>query len=371
MEPPAGNPMGNSRGLPLKDTANTDLTLHRGSVLATWYLCGAPYRLDPLTAETLGPETFGGSLTGDVMAHPKVDERTGELFWFDYGPTRPWLRYGVTGPEGKVEHLVEIDLPGPRLPHDMAITDNYAVLMDLPLIADPEAARHGRHRIIFDRDLPARFGVIPRRGQAHEIRWFEASPCYIYHGVNAWEEGDELVFDVCRVAGPQPRGEGAELNRMLSYLQLEARLWRYRFNLATGAVHEEQRDDVNTDFPSVDTRRTGQPTRYAYNVSMATTPALAFDGLIRYDLGTGASETYRFGPGRFGSEAPFAPRDGSTADDDGYLVTFVTDEADGRSEVQILDASSLAAGPIGRVLLPQRVPLGFHACWVRQDQLVN
>jgi carotenoid cleavage dioxygenase-like enzyme len=96
-----------------------------------------------------------------------------------------------------------------------------------------------------------------------------------------------------------------------------------------------------------------------------------FDGLLRYDLATGKREEHRFGPGWFGSEAPFAPRDGSgwSSDDDGYLVSFVTDERDGHSEVQILDASDLGAGPVGRVLLPVRVPLGFHATWVRADQL--
>ena len=94
-----------------------------------------------------------------------------------------------------------------------------------------------------------------------------------------------------------------------------------------------------------------------------------FDGLLRYDRVTASAHDYRFGPGRFGSEAPFAPRDDSRGDDDGYLVSFVTDERDGRSEVEILDASDIAAGPVARVLLPQRVPLGFHATWVRADQL--
>ena len=96
---------------------------------------------------------------------------------------------------------------------------------------------------------------------------------------------------------------------------------------------------------------------------------MRFDGLLRYDQVTGERAEYRFGPGRFGSEAPFAPREGSRGDDDGYLVSFVTDERDGRSEVEILDASDIAAGPVARVLLPQRVPLGFHATWVRADQL--
>ncbi|WP_283138365.1 carotenoid oxygenase family protein [Rhizohabitans arisaemae] len=377
MENPRANPPGNSRGLPFKDTANTDVVFHRGKVLATWYLCGTPYAVDPLSLETIGAEDFLGTLTGDLSAHPKADETTGELFWFDYGARRPYLRYGVVGPGGTVEHLVEPDLPGPRLPHDMAITENHAVLMDLPLYQDPEAARHGRYKLTFNRELPARFGVIPRRGAAHEIRWFDAKPCYIYHVVNAWEApgptGEtEIVMDVCRVSRPAPSGSGNPLSRMLSYLKLDARMYRYRFNLATGRTAEGPVDgDHNTEFPSIDTRRTGRPTRYAYNVAVKRSATNLFDGLHRFDNLTGAVQTHRFGEHRYGSEAPFAPRDGGTEEDDGYLITFVVDEREGRSEVQILHAADLAAGPVARVLLPVRVPLGFHATWIRRDQLTG
>ncbi len=370
MENPTANPFGNTHGLNLKDSANTDVIFHRGKVLATWYLCGTPYSLDPLSLETLGTEDFLGTLTGDVMAHPKVDERTGELFWFDYGPRPPFMRYGVVGPEGSVDHVTDIDLPGPRMPHDMAITEHFAILMDLPLVADPEAARAGRHKLLFDRSMASRFGILPRHGQGSEIRWFEASPCYIYHVVNAWEEGDDVVLDVCRVKRPQPVADGrSKLAQMLAYLRLDAQLWRYRFDLTTGSTTEGPRDDANTEFPSIDARLTGQKSRYAYNVTISPEETLMFDGVVRYDEVTGAKDEYRFGPGRWGSEAPFAPRDGSKGEDDGYLVTFVQDEREQRSELLILDAADVAAGPIGRVRLPQRVPLGFHACWIRADQL--
>ncbi|WP_433252966.1 carotenoid oxygenase family protein [Streptosporangium sp. CA-135522] len=370
MENPKGNPFGNTRGLGLKDSANTDVIFHRGRVLTTWYLCGSPYGMDPLSLETLGVETFLDTLTGDFMAHPKVDERTGELFWFDYGPRRPYLRYGVVGAGGRVEHCVELDLPGARLPHDMAITADHAILMDLPLYQDMDAARQGRYKLTFDRETPSRFGILPRRGQAHEIRWFEAKPCYIYHVVNAWEEGEEIVMDVCRVSRPAPAGSGSPLARMISYLKLDARMYRYRFDLRTGRTNEEFVDpDHNTEFPSIDVRRTGHRSRYAYNVSVKDADTNLFDGLVRYDNVTGAKETYRYGEHRYGSEAPFAPRDGATAEEDGYLVSFVTDEREGLSEVQVLHAANLSAGPVARILLPQRVPLGFHATWVRADQL--
>jgi carotenoid cleavage dioxygenase len=368
IEPLGGNPA----DMPLKDSANTDVVFFRDRVLALWYLAGEPYSVHPLSLETEAAETFNGSLGCTVSAHAKVDESSGELFFFDYGPRRPYMRYGVVGPSGDITRMEDIELPGPRLPHDMAITDRHSILMDLPLVNDPKAFREGRHKIVFDRDTPARFGVIPRHGRGDEIRWFEANPCYIYHSVNAWEEGDEVVLDVCRVTKPAPPPEAAgALAKMLAYLRLDAHLYRYRFDMKTGATRESYLDDDNVEFPTMNAARVGRATRCAYTMHISPEPSLLFDGIVKYDTTTGSTDTHRFGPGRWGSEAPFAARPGAAAEDDGYLVSFVTDETSGRSEVEILDASDLAGGPVGRVLLPRRVPLGFHALWVREDQLAG
>jgi carotenoid cleavage dioxygenase-like enzyme len=371
MESPQGNPFGNTHGLGIKDAANTDVIFHGGKVLATWYLCGTPMAVDPLSLETLGAENFLGSLNGDMMAHPKVDESSGELFWFDYGPDGPpYLRYGVVGQQGIVDHSTDIDLPGPRLPHDMAITANYAVLMDLPLIQDQVARAAGKYRIEFDRSLPARFGILPRRGHGTAIRWFEAKPCYIYHVINAWEQGEEIVLDVCRVKSPQHQAmHKSKLAQMLAYMRLNANIHRYRFNLRTGKTVETALDDDNVEFPSVDSRVMGRAHRYSYNMHLATKETLLFDGIVRFDSQTGEKQEHRFGPGRWGAEAPFAPRDGSRGETDGYLVTFINDENTGRAEVAVFDAADITVGPIARVLLPRYVPSGFHACWVRPDQL--
>lgn len=359
MEPLAGNP----RDMPLKDSSNTDLLYFNGDVLSLFYMCGAGYALDPITLETRGARSFGGRLS----AHAKVDPVTGELLFFDYGPRPPYLRYGVArAGDGQVVHETPIDLPGPRLPHDMAITANHSILMDLPLVADAEAAKAGRHKLVFDPSLPARYGVLPRRGDGADIKWFEAEPCYVYHTVNAWEEGDEIVLDLCRVTKPEPRDDAASvLSKLLSYLRLDAQLHRYRFNMVTGATREEPLDDDNTEFPSIDLTKLGRPNRYAYNVHISDEPTLLFDGIVKYDVTTGRDERWWCGPGRWASESPFAPRSASAvSDDDGYVVSFVYDQLEDRSEVVVLDASDLTAGPVARVLLPQRVPIGFHATWV-------
>jgi carotenoid cleavage dioxygenase len=366
IEPLTTNP----RDMLLKDTANTDVIYHNQKLVALWYLAGDPYEIDPYTLETVGKTDFGGGLRGKVSAHAKVDEQSGELMFFDYGPRAPFMKYGVVAPDGNLKHYVPIELPGPRLPHDMAITKRYSILLDLPLINDPEAMRAGHHKIVFQRDMPSRFGLIPRYGASTSIRWFEAKPCYMYHTINAWEDGDEVVLDTCRVKRPIPQeGVNGRLERMLAYLRLDAQLYRYRFNLKTGATHEGPLDDENTEFPTMNTQLLGAPSRYSYNVHINAEKTLLFDGIFKYDTHKQRHDAIWFGEHRFGSEAPFAPRPHATSEDDGYLVSFVYDGREERSEVVIYDAKDVTNAPLARVILPQRVPIGFHACWVPEEKL--
>ncbi len=356
----------------LKDTANTDVVFHNGYALALWYQCGLPYKVDARTLETLGVETFRGGLKRTVSAHAKVDPVTGELLFFDYSTAAPFMTYNVVSAAGELTHHAPIEIPGPRLPHDMAFTERYSVLMDLPLFWDPELLRRGVHKVTYYPEMPSRFGILPRYGSNREVRWFEASPCYIYHVVNSWEEkdasgADVIVMDACRVIQPEPgakRGEG-ELARMRAFLRLEAQMYRWRFNLGTGEVKEEQLDDARTEWPTINRGRMGRHSRYAYNSMVPH-----FEGIVKYDLERNSTEKYLFGPGRTANECPFAPRVGARDEDDGYVVAFVSDvNAKDAGEVVILDAKNIAKDPIARVKIPQRVPVGFHTIWVPGDQL--
>ena len=118
----------------MKDASSTDVIVHRGTALTSFYQCGDLYRVNPLTAETLGKEDFNGNFPFDwgVSAHPKVDDATGELLFFTYSKQAPYMRYGVVDANNELVHITDIPLPGPRLPHDMAFTPNYANLNDFP-----------------------------------------------------------------------------------------------------------------------------------------------------------------------------------------------------------------------------------------------
>ncbi|MGW4244347.1 carotenoid oxygenase family protein [Nocardia sp. NPDC004722] len=367
IEPWDGNPAGDRRE---RNSANTDLVYHHGNLLALWYRAGKPYALDPISLETRGVDTFNGTLRGEVSAHAKVDERTEELLFFDYGIHAPYLRYGVADPDGTVKHYTGLELPGPRLPHDMAITENHSILMDLPLYNDPRAAAAGRFKIFFDRTLPSRFAVLPRYGEGAQAKWFEGESGYIYHTVNSWEEGEEIVLVVCRVSEPSPVSDRAHpLAQLLAYLRPEAKLHRYRFNLRTGVTVEEPMDDVNTEFPAIEQGSTGHGGRYSYQMRLSVDRTMIFDAIIKYDIRTGAKETAPFGDGIFGSELTVVPRPGGTAEDDAWLTMFAHNNHTGLGEVWIYDAADVTAGPVCRLGLPVRVPLGFHATWVSGDRM--
>ena len=64
-----------------------------------------------------------------------------------------------------------------------------------------------------------------------------------------------------------------------------------------------------------------------------------------------------------------APRVGSTAEDDGYVVTFVTDMNTDSSSCQVFAADDIAAGPIASIALPQRICVGTHSYWAGKAQL--
>jgi carotenoid cleavage dioxygenase-like enzyme len=350
-----------------KDTANTTLALHNGKILAQWYNAGHVYALDPLTLATQGEETFGGALEATLNAHPKVDVRTGEYLDYDYGDFKPYLTYYVVSRDGQLRHKARVDLPGPRLPHDTTITPHYTILHDFPLYHDPDVLRRTGHRVVqFHRHIPSRFGVIPRYGTQDQVKWFEFTPGYVLHMVNAWEEGDSIVMDGCFQPDPTIRRDPSEgpLASMLAYLRYQGHLRRWRMNLKTGEGREEQLDDLNVEFCLPDADLYGLKTRYSYHQRIPTDlQTLAFDGLVKYDHENGGREVYEYGPGWFASEAPFAKSTAGGEEDHGYVITLATHASDYHSEAWIFDAERITAGPIARVKIPARVAAGFHAAW--------
>ena len=356
----------------LKDSSSTDVIVHAGQILSTFYQCGEGYRLDPYTLEQYGTESWVPER--GISAHTKLDVATGELIFFNYSKHAPHYHYGVVGADNCLKHYIPIEVPGPRLPHDIAITENYTIVNDLPLFWDPEALRRGVHAVRFFPDIASRFGIIPRYGAPDSIRWFEAEPTYVLHWTNAYEEGDEIVLDGYFQEHPEPANHPAAppgYERMMAYLDQEllgARLHRWRFNMKTGETREQRLDDRTLEFGVINQEYGGRPYRYVYS-AIPKPGWFLFDGLCKHDVDSGRSWSMSFGEERYGSEAGFAPRIDAQGEDDGYLVSFVTDLIEDRSECVIVDATDIESGPVARIILPGRISSGTHATWAQGDDI--
>lgn len=356
---------------PIKDTANTDLVFIDNKLCALWYESGQVYGLDPFTLETDAMEALNKKLNMRVSAHSKIDPNTGDLILFSYGDKPPYMRYGVLKADGEL-HVSDIELPGPRRPHDIGVTEHYSILHDFPIFHDEEKfQRTGKRVPFFHPDVPTRYGVIPRFGTNADVKWFECEPCYMLHVINCWEEGDWVVQVGCRTTDPslKPDPQDGELAAMISGITLQANLYQWRMNMTTGEVQEGPIDQLNAEFPTFNRFMMGKKNRYAYLQYIPYEAPATFDALVKYDIQTGAYEKYEYGEGVFASEAPFAPKVGWQDEDDGYVVTFVTDTNTWKSACLIFDAKNIAAGPVAKVHLPHRLSAGFHTLWVPGDDL--
>ena len=255
------------------------------------------------------------------------------------------------------------------------MSPNYSVLHDFPIFFDEALFKKTGKRIpVFHPEVPTRYGVIPRFGHNGDVRWFECEPCYMLHVINCWEEGERLVMVGCRTTDPslKPDKRDGKIAAMLSGIKLQANLYRWELNLETGAVKEGPLDQLNAEFPMINDAWLGRKNRFSYHSVIPCEIPATFEGLVKYDLDSGAAvDRYDYPKGVYGSEAPFAPRVGSTEEDDGYLVTFVTDTRDWSSACLVFDARALAQGPIARVKLPERIPAGFHATFVPESGLFS
>jgi carotenoid cleavage dioxygenase len=341
----------------MKNNANTHFVRHAGRYLALME-AAKPTELSR-ELETLGEYDFGGRLAGPMTAHPKIDPATGEMLFFGYSPLPPYLRYHVADASGALVHSVEIELPAPVMIHDFAITEHFVVFVDSPAVFDVNAMMEGKPAISWQPERGTRLGVLPRRGAGDEIRWFDVPTCNVVHFFNAWDTGTKLEI------------HGPAFDRMPGALQFdrpeqqeEPYPRRWRVDLGSGAVDYEQTDDRAGEFPRINDGFTGRRHRYMYN-SMARDWAFGFNfnGVVKYDVETGAATEFIHPDTVVVGEHIFVPEAGGSREDDGWVLTMATDRLTERSELVVLDARDLAAGPIARVRMRRRVPIGFHANW--------
>jgi len=367
-----GGWLANAFDFKVKNPANTNVIYWGGKLLALWE-GGEPYQLDPRTLDTIGLDNLNGALSpGEAFsAHPRIDPhsaRDGGAPCLVNFSVKPGISSKITvrefDREGAVLRRYATSLPGFAFIHDMGISPNYCIFLQDPLMFNPWPFMFGERPfsecLEFQPKQSRKILLISRQdGTAHVL---ETDPGFVFHHANAFEEGENIYIDsICydllsanEIDGDFPK---------IDFEHLPApQLWRFEINLREQTVTRQLIESHHCEMPVVAPQKVGQPYRFLYvaaanRIIQGSGPLQA---VMKIDFQSGERQEWSVAPRGFISEPVFVPRPGGSAEDDGWLLAVVYDSDRHRSDVVILDARNLKAGPMARLHLRHHVPHSFH-----------
>lgn len=431
--------IGNAFKTNLKNPANTQVISYGGKLLAL-FEAGLPYRLDPKTLDTLGEDDMGGALGKDKLpvkvpsipeeftpsflggsahtAHPNVCPKTGNLVGWHWSQIPSSKSLEITFTEWgtgfrKVASTTHLIPDCELAPHDMALTENYIVLLinaltmgQLPFLAGVKGPAAS---LSMDGRANVKACIFPRPTAPVAIQ--EKGPIYIdnvdpnfsIHFSHAYEEEKEETNGekkiVAMFTGWPPNDSKDFLGAWGGFSPIfdvipETFLWRLEIDLqATSPNNQHEirlsiaRGSMNvcTEHPLV---HPNFNIRKAMNV-YATASNLVGDstaptGYVRLSVEDGSSEpltpgernedadAYWFGTRYFVGEPLVVPKDGGDMENEreAYLLGTVFDAVRNKSFVAVFDLEDrdLSEGPICKLWLKSGTPHGLHGCFALDDE---
>ncbi|OEL19481.1 Carotenoid 9,10(9',10')-cleavage dioxygenase [Dichanthelium oligosanthes] len=381
-----------------KDISNTNVFEHAGRVFAVAEN-HLPQEICIDNLDTGHTWDIGGEWDRPFTAHPKVAPGSGELVTFGTDAKRPFLVIGVvsgilfllvcnfipysvlyakvdikirpqfnfylTAADGtKLKHRVDLKLDRCTLCHDIGVTLKYNIIMDIPLTIDISRLIKGGQLIQFEKESYGRIGVMPRYGDADSVIWFNVEPFCMFHLVNCFEEGDEVVVQGLRSPDSIIPGPRLALNKYDSKMSQPTeddksikqgtsnafffRLYQWRLNLKTKTLSGEYLTGTedSLEFPMINNQYTGLQHSYAYAQVVDSLTGSSgncdevnpkYGGFAKFCLDKrnntempGSSlikvQYHSLGKDQFCSGAAFVPRVGGSHEDDGWIISFIHNE---------------------------------------------
>ena len=341
---------------------NTSIGGFAGEIWALVEAGAVPMRMTP-ELDTIGYDDFSGTLPNGFSAHPKYDPASGELHavCYTWPDLMDHVQYVVVGRDGKVSKVIDVPVDDMPMIHDMSITQNYALVYDLPVTVDIDLAMQERFPFRWNPDHPARVGLLSRDADnADDIVWCDAPMNYLYHPLNAYEDEDgRVVVDVCSYDVMFHKDLNGPLGDTTPVLD------RWTIDPKTRTTKVEHVDERLHEFPRHNPQVGGTKHRFGYTAGATNGKADLFGATYKIDYDAGTILEHDHGEGRGGAEPVFVAKEGGSAEDDGWLMVAVHDATVDRSDLVILDAADFEGDEVARIELPRRVPHGFHGNWVR------
>ncbi len=352
-----------SPGASISDNANVNV-MKLGERFVAMTETPLPVEFDAATLRAAGTAFRApGELT---TAHPHLDRATGGMLNYaaKLGP-RNTYRFFAMGPgERQPRVIASLPVKEPAYMHSFGLTERYLVLAEFPYVVNPLAlALSGRPYIENYRWKPergTRFTLIERAtGRAAAV--VEGDACFAFHHVNAYEDGEDVVVDLC--AYPDP---GIVSDLYLERLRAGkpvagAALTRFRLPAAGGRASSERLAAEDLELPRINYGRCNErPYRYVWGNGTGAGGWL--ERIAKVDIHGGATASWAE-PGCYPGEPVFVAEPGGEDEDRGVLLSVVLDAAAERSFLLVLDAADLTE--IARASVPHHIPFSFHGQFAR------
>jgi len=363
-----------------RTVSNTNVLMHAGQLLAIKE-DGPPYAMDPVTLETKQLWDWNGQMTATTFtAHPKIDPSTGALYGYSYaakGEASDDIAVWSFDKTGKKSWEIWFKSPYPGMIHDCAISEHYIVLPLMPTVMDLERLKRGGILFQWEPTYDQVYIVVPRGGDAKDVRFFRAPNAMPGHVINAFDEAGKLYLDLPVASDnvfwffpdkdgkfPPPGSFGTEITR-----------WCFDMNDRNSKAVPTVFSRMAAEFPHIDDRYVGNAHRYAF--MQATDPTkpynaeragpimgFFFNTFLTLDTRTGKADTWFAGDTSSTQEPVFAPKNTKSAEGEGYVMGIVNRRAENRSDLVILDAQRMSEGPVATIKIPVRLKYGIHGNWV-------
>lgn len=351
--------------------SNTNIQMMAGRLLSL--VEGSPaHEIDPQTLTTRGEFDFAGALVrenGGMVAHPKIDPQTERIYTFGYWLDRPGLTYYVFDRGGACKLRRDVPTPYTAMMHDFSVTETRAVFYHLPAVLNMRELDNP-NSIRWQPSRGSRIGVVQRDDASGRVRWYEIPSCYIFHPLNAFDDGEAVVLDVVKYSRLPLFDPGGENPNAKITEYPPGQLVRMRLDLSTGTLREDLKTEIACEFPVVDPRYATRRHRHGYLAGRrgAICGRGALNAILHIDLQTSQVRCRVLGPSSYTNEALFIPRTPHADEGDGYLLTTVFHAETGQSELLLLDAQDIEGEPVAIIPTRQRIPFGFHGTWVAATQ---
>jgi carotenoid cleavage dioxygenase len=359
-----------------RGTANTNAFFHGG------YLFGLKedspaVAMDANTLETFGYHDFDGQVTSPTFtAHPKIDPATGDMCAFGYAAkgllTKDMVYYEI-GADGRKKKEVWFEIPYYCMMHDYGLTKDYAIFHVVPITSSWERLQAKMPHFGFDTTMPIHLVVLPRAGEAKDIRIFTAPNCFASHVMNAFNDGTKIHFDTPEAKNNMfpffPDVHGAPFNGPESASFLTR--WTVDMDSNSGEFEKRERlTDFVGEFPRIDDRYATEHYRHGWLLGMGMGPG-SRASLGHVDNATRKVKSWKAGDNRTLQEPCFIPKSKGAAEGEGYIVQIQTHTDDGLSDLLLYDAQRVDEGPMATIHIPMRMRFGLHGNWVPGEELAK